>query len=295
MRTAEEPADLGPISLTVHRGPMGLPQELVDHILYMLQDDFRALKACSLTCKAMFVSTRHLIHQTLRLTLRNNQSVLSLEKKHRHLGWNHDDTELCFLSFVGKRGFLQYTRHVYIRMGYKFTPGVLMPHLNHFQSLDRVHSLTIEAYDSLVWRDHQDTFFAHFYPTLTSLTLRRPLNHYRYLLQFALRFPNLQNLTIEHPADSEWIRPDLVASVVIDVPPPLRGHFRLVGVGAVQWPTEFSRELPDGINFRSVELRDVPWNQGQKIVRACAGALEDLTIVLSTDGADCISRSSHRR
>ena len=275
----EDLADLGPISAAVHHGCMGLPQELVDHTMEMLHDDLRALKACSLTCKAMFASTRHLIHQTLNLTLRNNWCVSARRPGHSRRG-----AELRFLAFMGKRGFLQYTRHVYIRMGHIFTPDFLMPHLDHFQSLDRVHSLTIEACDALLWQNHHDTIFTHFYPTLTSITLRRPLNHYRYVLQFALRFPNLQSLCIEHPADSEWVRPDLATSAVIDLPPPLRGHFHLVGVGAVQWPTEFSRELPGGINFRSVELQDVPWNQGQKIVRACAGTLEDLTIVLR-DGA----------
>ena len=285
---AEESVDLGRISAAVHRCCMGLPQELVDHIMDMLHDDLRALKACSLTCKAMFVSTRHLIHQTLRLTLRNNRSILPLEKKRRHLGWECYDSELRFLPFMGERGFLQYARHVYIRMGDVFTPDLLTPHLIHFQSLDRVHSLTIEAYDSMVWRYHHKTFFAHFYPTLTSLTLHHPLNHYQYVLQFALRFPNLQNLAIEHPANSEWIRPDSISSAVVDLPPPLRGNFRLVGVGAVQWPTEFSRELPGGINFRSVELQDVPLNQGQKILRSCAATLEDLTIMLCGDGAHSI-------
>ena len=40
---------------------MILPTELVDYIMDILRDDLRALKACSLTCWAMFASTRHLI------------------------------------------------------------------------------------------------------------------------------------------------------------------------------------------------------------------------------------------
>ena len=57
--------DLGLIAAEVHGGCMGLPQEIVDHIMDMLQNDVIALKACSLTCKVMFVSARHLIHHTL--------------------------------------------------------------------------------------------------------------------------------------------------------------------------------------------------------------------------------------
>jgi len=287
-RAAEDLANLDPICAAVHCGCMGLPQELVDHIMERLHDDLRALKACSLTCKSMFASTRHLIHQTLYLTLRNNRGVPT-----HHPGRGHSDTELRFLSFMGKRGFLQYTRQVHFHMGHVFAPDFLLPHLGQLQSLDRVHSFTIEACDALLWQSHHDTIFTHFYPTLTSLTLHRPLSHYRYVLQFALQFPNLQNLCIEHPAGSEWIRPGLITPATIDVPPPLRGHFRLVGVGVVRWPTKFSYELPSGINFRSVELQGVPRNQGQKIVRACAGTLEDLAIMLCGDGTHRVSCSSH--
>ena len=196
---AKEPVDLGLISAAIHHRckVMGLPQELLDRIIEVLHDDLRTLKFFSLTCKAMFASTRHLIHQTLHLTPRNNQSILTLEEKFRFSRWDHHDFELRFLSHMGERGFLQYTRKVHIRMGRAFTPDILIPHLFHFQSLDRVHSLTVEYYDAILWRSHHKIFFINFYPTLTSLTLHRPFHHYRCVLQFALRFPNLENLCIE--------------------------------------------------------------------------------------------------
>lgn len=278
MEVVEEPAvDLGPISAAVHYGCMGLPQELIDHIMDTLHDDPRTLKACSLACKAMFASTRHLVHRTLYLTRRNNQRVLTLEEKYRYLRFDYHDIELRFLSVMGERGFLQYARRVYIRMDHVFTPDVLIPHLDHFRSLDQVHSLTIEDYDAILWRNSHGLSFAHFYPTLTSLTLRNPLYHYRYVLQFALQFPNLLNLCIERPEYSEWVRSGLTPPI-IDKSPPLRGHLRLAGIGVVQWPTEFAKKLPSGINFRSVELQDVVWDHCQSIVTACAGSLEDLTI-----------------
>jgi len=290
VEVAEEPVDLSPISAAIHHGCMGLPQELVDHIMDILQDDLRALEACSLTCKAMFASTRHLIHQTLRLTRRNNQSVLTLEEKLSYLRWDYHDNELRFLSYMGERGFLQYTRKVHIRMGLIFTPDILIPHLDHFQSLDQVHSLTIETYDAIVWRNYHEPAFVHFYPTLTSLTLHDPKFHYRLLLQFALQFPNLENLCIERPTDIEWIRPDLTIPAIVNKSPPLRGHLRLTWVSiAVQWPAEFAYELPKGINFRSVELQEVHWNQGQHILNGCAHTLENLTIELHNNGVHRIS------
>jgi len=290
-----EPVDLSPISAAIHHGCMGLPQELVDHITVMLHDDLRALKACSLTCKAMFASTRHLIHQTLRLTGWNNQSVLTQIEKLSYLRWDHNDVELRFLSYMGERGFLQYTRHVYIRMWRLFTPDILVPHLDHFQSLDRVHSLTIEDYEASMWRNDYKTCFIHFYPTLTSLTLRHPQIFYHHVLRFALQFPNLENLCIEYLEHSEWVPPDFIVPIVADSSPPLRGHLRLVGVdNTVHWPTEFAYELPNGIRFRSVEFEDVFCHQAQRIFVACWNTLESLTIVPRRDGTHRISYSSHR-
>ena len=279
MEVAEEPVDLGSISAAVHHGCMGFPQELVDLTMEMLHDDLRALKACSLTCRAMFASTRHLIHHTLRLTRWNNQSVLTWQEKYRYLRWDYHDVELRFLSYMGERGFLQYPRHVYIRMACLFTPDILIPHLTYFRSLDRVHSLTIDSYDGHIWRNYHSSCFAHFHRTLTSLTLHRPISHYRFVLQFALQFPNLQNLCIEHLEDGEGERPNLVLPPIVDESPPLRGHLRLVGIGADEWPIEFARDLPNGINFRSVELKGVFWDHCQLILTACGGTLEDLTVV----------------
>lgn len=54
-------------------GCMGLPwQEAIDRITAILQDDRRGLEVFSLTCKAMFTSTRHLIRQTFDLTWEND-------------------------------------------------------------------------------------------------------------------------------------------------------------------------------------------------------------------------------
>ena len=81
---SQKPINLDSICVAVNHGCMGLPQELVDHIMDMLYVDLQALKACSLTCKAMFSSTRHLIHQTLCLNVRNNNSILTREEKDKH-------------------------------------------------------------------------------------------------------------------------------------------------------------------------------------------------------------------
>ena len=256
----------------------------------MIQDDIPTLRACSLACKAMFASTRHLIHQTLLLTAQNNQSVLTREEKHHYLKSNNRHIELRFLSYLSERGLLRFTRKVHINMPRTFVPDTLLPHLNHFQSLDRVHSLTIEHYDITSWANHYKTCFVHFYPTLTSLTLSRPFNHYRLLLQFALQFPNLENLCLEWLVPEERIQADLPIPAHIDESPHLRGHLRLAGVDTVvKWPVDLANELPNGINFRSVELEGFFGSRAQHTLNACAHTLENLTIVPHETGTHQLS------
>ena len=255
----------------------------------MLYDDIRTLKACSLTCKSMFASTRHLIHQTLYLTPRNSRKVLTREEKSRYRGQGRPDLELCFLSHMGQRGFLQYTRQVHIRGFHPFTPDILLPHLLHFQSLDRVHTLTVDQYDSDSWATLYKSCFVHLYPTLTSLTLRRPSGHHRLVLQFVLQFPNLENLCLEWPK-SDRTQQGANVPATIDQFPPLRGHLRLVGLGgALPWPRGFARELRKGVNFRSVEIEESSAGYAQDILGACAGTVESLAFILHSFGARQLS------
>ena len=59
------PVDLNLIRAVADNGCMGIPQDLVDYVMDILRDDSEALKACSLTCRSTFASTRRLIHETL--------------------------------------------------------------------------------------------------------------------------------------------------------------------------------------------------------------------------------------
>ena len=263
---------------------MDLPQEVIDYIMDMIQDDLLALKTCSLACKSMFASTRHLIHQTLWLTPRNNERVLTRGVQFRYLGWNSRKAELHFLSHMGEHGFLQYTRKVQICMPHTFTPDTLLPHIHHFQSLDHVHNLTIERYDPTLWVNHCSTYFVHFYPTLTSLTLTYPLCHYRLLLRFVVQFPNLENLCLEWVMHDKPREQQVAVPARIDRSPPLRGHLRLAGVSILTLGMEgFIHELPT-VNFRSVRLHSLPAGHAQHVLNACAHTLEDLTIIPSETG-----------
>ena len=272
---------------------MGLPQEVVERILGMLQSDKRALEACSLTCKAMFTSSRHLIHQTLYITRENNRRILTPEEsKHvSQMGYprwsDHPGLELRFLSFMGERDLLKYTRRLKLSIGNEeFSPTALEPHLQHFRSLDRVHTLVIHSYHAPLWHNIHDTYFTQFYSTMTTLTLHHPVGHYRSLLLFALQFPNLENITFERLQHSIWMLPGMLVPPVVTGYPPLRGHLRYSVVDASQpeWTKEFAFGPPGGINFRSIELQDVYWRHGQWLLDGCANSLEELTVHTAENG-----------
>ena len=258
---------------------MGLPQELVDYIIDMLRDDLRALSACSLTCKSMLTSARRLIHYTLRLTFPNNEGILTQEEKSRDPRW--DRTHLRLLSYMGERGLLQHTRRVDIDVrSWEFTPKSLLPHLGHFQSLDNVHTLVIKHYDARAWDPpgHYRPFFAHFYPTLTSLTLNSPHEPYWLVVKFILQFPHLENLCLERPTDRWRHGPGRTVPHIVHQSPPLCGLLRLDGC----WPVDFGRALPNGINFRSVELKRFSEKGAQKVLNTCADTLDNLTFDLQS-------------
>ena len=259
---------------------MGLPQEVIYRIMDVLQDDTRALKACSLTCKAMFASTRHLIHQTLRVSWANNQKIFTPAEEKRYALGIHRGLELRSLSFMGERDLLKYARRLDIFIGHVFSPDAVEPHLQYFRSLDKIHTLAIHSYYAFVWWDAYSTHFTHFYPTLTTLALYSPIGHYRFFLQFALQFPNLENLALEYLHDETNTWPGITVPPIATESPPLRGHLQLTGLSPTDpvWTREFAFDLPNGINFRSIELRYVHWDHGQHVLNGCADSLEELTI-----------------
>ena len=267
---------------------MGLPQEVVDRIMDMLQDDRRALEGCSLTCKAMFVSTRHLIHQTLHVTKENNQRILTPKEKKQHARGNYL-LELRFLSFMGERDLLKYTRHLNISIGsFAFSPKILEPHLQPFKSLDRVNTLTVYSYDSVIWRHVYNTHFSQFHPTLTTLVLRSLTSHYRFVLQFVLQFPSLENLTLEYLRHETGEYSGISVPSKVTQYPPLNGRLRCASLysGDPEWTKEFAFGPLGGINFRSVEFRDVHREHGQHILDGCASSLEEFTVRITGDGKE---------
>src|ERR1700753_478624 len=98
--------------------------------------------------------------------------------------------------------------------------------------------------------------FAHFYPTLISLTLRKRSGHHRLVFEFALQFPNLENLCLESFKDEKTVPQHLAVPDIVGQSPPLRGHLQLGGnVLRTQWLNESAFKPPNWINFRLIKLQ----------------------------------------
>lgn len=140
-----------------------LPQELVDEILTYLDDDFPSLVSCSESCKALFCSTRPLIHRTLCLSTGHLPDRSSSSPDNR--------AQFDVLRFAGRPQVLRYTTRLIIRLGEDFVPENLRPHLQHFRIMQGITSLEIYLLDVASFLPVFDECFGHVVPTLRSLIL----------------------------------------------------------------------------------------------------------------------------
>ena len=155
---------------------MGLPQ--VDYIVNVFHDDSLTLKACSLTCKAMFASTRHLIRETLRLAQQNNRSILTWSRK-RNSARGRALIDLASYLTWPNAASSDTLQQADIKHPAIYIPENLLSHLQRFQSPNWVRTHTIDHHNVVKWANHYKTFFVHFYPTLTSLTVHNPFGCYQ--------------------------------------------------------------------------------------------------------------------
>lgn len=129
---------LDPTTVTISEKWKDLPQELIDHIVLMLGDDLKSLKACSLTCEAMFFSARRIIHRKIRLTSDKNWELLTVPERQRYIHGERQEFAVRVLSEFAAWGLLPYAHHLSININKNFTPANLLPFNHHFQCFDRV-------------------------------------------------------------------------------------------------------------------------------------------------------------
>ena len=266
-------SDAEPVTLDIVKtfptGWKNLPQELVDEILTYLKDDFHSLVSCSRSCKALFCSTRPLIHRTLCLS--TGISTDRCCSNARNLA------QFNKLRLAERAQVLQYTVHLIIRLGSDFIPANLRPHLQHFRTTRGIISLEIYLPDARHFLPTFDDCFGHIAPTLRSLILIGGQNPVENLFHFVPRFPLLQDLDLATTTFTGRKPCQPFTPTEVSTPPPLDGTLRF----RVNYPTiTFTRStanIPGGIHFRSVEMHRVRGAPLQVILNACSNTLESIT------------------
>jgi hypothetical protein len=268
--------DLG--ALTTSGTWMGFPQEVVDHIVFMLRNDLQSLKACSLTCKAMFVSTRCVIHRKICLTSEKNWELLTVAERQRYIRGERQGIAVRVLSSIAAYGLLQYARHLVININKNFTPANLQPFNHHFQRFDRIQELHVYWLDTPGFLESFDTYFANFVPTLRSLHLEAPAGDTRDILDFICQFPHLEDLSLSSEDSRDrgvWKSGSLP---IVKSMPPFRGRLRLRGI--TEWRGHLLLQLislPGKRRFRFIDFRACDAEVEQPIVDACSGTLESVS------------------
>ena len=221
--------DLGAITIT--ETWKGLPQEIVNHVVFMLRDDLKSLKACSLTCKAMFVSTRCVIHRNIRLSWKRNLDLFTIPERQRYTLGEHPGVPVRVLSEISAYGLLSYARHLYTPLHRNFTPADLQP-FNDFQRFDRIQELDIYWLHTPNSLETFDTYFTNIVPTLRSLHLNTPMGDTRDILDFIRRFPHLNDFTLKMPPGNPygWRTWESAPSPIIKKMPPFRGRLKLTNI-----------------------------------------------------------------
>ena len=257
-----------------------LPQEVVDHIMFMLGDNLESLKACSLTCKAMFVAARRLIHRKIFLTWEQNWDVLTLRERQRYVRGERRGLTIKMISTTTARGLLPHGRHLFIDFREDFTPANLQPFNDHFQRYERIQDLTIFWFHPGDFLEQFDTFFANFVPTLRSLHLKTPKGNTRDILDFVCRFPHLDNLTIGtvHEYSPNLTTWETAPLPVVKKVPSFRGRLKLYGIyGRHHNLLQQLISLPGKRRFRFIHFWGYPAEMGQHIVDACGDTIETLS------------------
>ena len=252
-------------------GAMGLPREIVEAILGFLHKDIKTLKACSLTCRALFSAARGSIHRKVKLT---KEKVYPPPKLVDRIaakvsqGQRDHEVHLRYLSMARKRGLLGYAQELVIDIRPSFTPEALKVYLPHFLSFVQVRSLEIRRLDLRSFLPVFERCFAQFVPTLRRLHLPDVVGNTQEVVEFTSKFPHLKFLTLTPPPPCH----------LGDTPPrsPTKRSFltsgRLTLTGSAS--ARFMLEIPGGLHCRTINASNVDKVELDKILVACSSTLE---------------------
>jgi hypothetical protein len=241
----------------------------VDEILTYLEDDVPSLVSCSESCKALFCSTRPLIHRTFYLS--------TWYTTNRYRSGSLNRAKFDTLRLAGRAQVFQYTTQLFVRLGNEFVPKNLRPHLLYFCAMRGITSLTIHRLDVANFLPAFDKWFGHIVPTLRSLALLNARASTEDAFHLVLRFPLLQDLHLTMLLQPDYRPPRPYVPPELTISPPLNRTLKFWGT----YPSnKFIRSLaraPGGIHFRSVEVGDIGMISIQVLIDACSKTIETIT------------------
>jgi hypothetical protein len=155
-----------------------LPHEILETIIAHIAHDLDTLKACSLTCRSWYIAAIPYLRHTL--TLKNQGKLKPLSKLFR-LGlmplMREIQVEQYFDTWLRPQAFSR-------------------RNLRYFAAFSNVQTLMFERLEISRFIPGVERYFAHFSPTLRSITLLDPFCTPRQLSHFLSLFPNLDDIAI---------------------------------------------------------------------------------------------------
>ena len=256
---------------------LDLPLELLELIAGHLHNDKAALKAFSLVSRALLPPSQAQLFK--RIDIRHAQI------HHDGSPGNTEEMQKPASSGSGGVQVLSYTRSLSLLMG---QPLVYPQHLDdifdYLIAFKKVRELRVSLFATHYVRHPLTSparYFAHFQPTLRSLSLQTWLKNPWDLITFITFFPLLEHLAIgnlnpfEHPPtlpESEPERPEPAALS------PFRGSLRLF---QFRQPNGFILELLKyQVQYHTLSFCDVTaWEGIRDLIVACAPTLRVLDFV----------------
>ena len=253
----------------------GLPQEVVDEILEYLEDDQQALRACSLTCKALLRSSRPIIHRRLFVVSRG-------------IPYPRNEHEARAANFIRFRpllaaadcGLTSRTRELTIKIGRRreFEPADLQQFLPQFQTFVRLTSLVFYNFNPAPFIPVFEQCFGRLAPQIRSLGFLYPSGFRDDLVCFISQFPNLDDLMFFSFPQRSMFSQEEYSAPPIRGSPTLRGTLKIAKMSA--GGDDFLRCLtrfPSGFGFRSIEFRRSMGIDPNIIIQRCSSTLQYLT------------------
>jgi len=183
------------------------------------------------------------------------------------------------LAAADRRGRLQYTRHLVIRMDERsLVPQSFQPYIPYFRSIDKLQTLVIDGLCVPPSMPLFDGYFEVFAHSLRSLEINHIWDSERQLLFFISQFPLLEDLSIRSCYALYFIvGPSLPT---LQTSPPFRGHLNLSLIMDSQRLCEAMAQLPGGLHFTSLELKGC--GKPAAIVTACQSTLRSVSYTWTT-------------